>query len=247
MRGVKTADDKKIKKIKLKTLRICDMAVETAGKIRKTLRRVFRPVVVAGILYLLGIAGIGMVLFQIQAGVEKKLQEMEARTVAVLVQMEKRTAERLETVEREITAEVLASALDTQDAILGTRRQVSRLDATYGDLLEAQKRRTLEGLYVEDTLAEQRVEAGRAFESGRYMTASRLWGEIARAHQEDQEARFYQYYAFFLYNRQDRNNYRAIEEAFILLEKQGYTRQELVETLAFIAAEKGIEDGEEVE
>jgi hypothetical protein len=156
-----------------------------------------------------------------------------------LALLEARLVKAGEMAEGRVVAVVERSALDTQGAVLGTRRQVSALDATYRSLLEAQKRRTLEGLFEEDALLEWRKEAAAAFAAGRYINATRLYGEIAAAHAEDREARFYQYYALFLSNRQDRDQYRRIVDAFTLLERQGYTRRELTETLAFIVAESG--------
>ena len=121
----------------------------------------------------------------------------------------------------------------------------TRVDTNHKDLLqellEAQKRKTLESLYVEDVLAKEREEATEAFAKGRYLTAQKLYGEISTAHPEDQEARFYQYYSLFLSNKLNRDNYRNVREAMTLLERQGYTRSELTETLEYIAQEIGDE------
>jgi hypothetical protein len=52
------------------------------------------------------------------------------------------------------------------------------------------------------------------------------------------EARFYRYYALFMLNKNDRNQYRFIREGLMQLERSGYIRDEIVETLSFIAAEE---------
>jgi hypothetical protein len=160
-----------------------------------------------------------------------------------MVLLAKHLEDRLAERERIIIAAIADSAIDTQEAILGTRAQVNRLDVTYGNLLEAQKRRSLEGLYAEDTLAAERREAVVAFIAGRYAAASRLYGVITDAHPNDQEARFFRFYALFLSNPQNRDNYRIIKEAFVLLERQGYTRKEMTDALNFIAAEMGEHTG----
>ena len=135
---------------------------------------------------------------------------------------------------------VLAALTGSSDESL---RAIRSLDINIMALLDAQKRRTLDSFYREDILTAERKEAAAAFSAGRYVTANRLYREIAVAHPEDQEARFFQYYALFLINRMDQDNYRLIWNAMTLLERQGYSRRELTETLEFIANEIEI-DGE---
>jgi hypothetical protein len=179
---------------------------------------------------------------------ENRIGEAEERNRTALALLEQSLIEHQGDAERRIRTALADSVLDIQEAVLGNRRQVSRLEATYGNLLAAQKRRTLEGLFEEDALTAQRREAQAAFVAGHYAQASRLYGEIAAAHPEDGEARFYRYYAFFLVNPLDRDRYRPVREAFLLLEKQGYSRRELVETLAFISSEtSGANSGGEEE
>jgi len=164
---------------------------------------------------------------------DERINEEAERNAQNLAMIENHILSQTKETERKLLS---ALAVSSEETI----RTINRLDATYQNLLEAQRRRTLENFYNEDTLAAERKEAAAAFTAGRYVTASRLYGEIAAAHPEDQEARFYRYYALFLNNRQDRGNYRQIREAFTLLERQGYVRRELTETLEFIAKETGI-------
>ena len=160
------------------------------------------------------------------SGLENALDEHEIS----LAMAEERLLEKIAALEQNLRSALSSSAGGTQQAI-------RRLDASYQSLLEARKGRTLESLYKEDVLEAERKEAAEAFTAGRYVTASRLYAEIADAHPEDMEARFYQYYSLFLSNRQNQNNYRIIKEAMILLEQHGYTRKELSETLDYIDKE----------
>jgi tetratricopeptide (TPR) repeat protein len=132
-----------------------------------------------------------------------------------------------------------AARRDTADSISALSQQLSRLDRTYSDLLAAQKRRTLESLYDEDALAALQREGAAAFRQGRYLEAYRLYGQVLDAHADNSEARFYRFYALFLTNKAERNNYSAIQEAFRLLERSGYTRREMQDTLGYIEAELG--------
>jgi len=160
----------------------------------------------------------------------ERIQEEAERNAAHMVMMENRLLERTKTAEQTI----LAALADSSEETL---HEIRRLNVTYQGLLDSQRRRTLESFYNEDVLAAERREAAAAFAAGRYVTASRLYGEIAAAHPEDHEARFYQYYALFLNNRMDRDNYRSIREALDLLERHGYTRREITETMNFIDTE----------
>jgi hypothetical protein len=123
----------------------------------------------------------------------------------------------------------------------GTGRTLSRLIRTervYADLLEEQKKKTLDTLYGEEELLERTRRAGELFRAGKYKQARELYAGISEAQPENQEARFYRYYALFLLNKSDRNQYRLIREGFMQLERSGYMRDEIGETLAYIAAEE---------
>ena len=169
-------------------------------------------------------------MLRLSAMLDKRITEETERNAANLVLTERRLLNRTETAEKTLLAAVADSSEETLQLI-------RRLDTTYQGLLDAQKRRTLESFYNEDVLATERREAAVAFAAGRYVTASRIYGEIAAAHPEDHDARFFQYYALFLNNKMNRDNYRLIQDGMALLERQGYTRRELTETLNFINAE----------
>jgi hypothetical protein len=126
---------------------------------------------------------------------------------------------------------------DTADSISSLTQQLTHLERTYSDLLAAQRRRTLESLYDENAVSATQREAAAAFRQSRYMDACRLYGQVLDAHADNSEARFYRFYALFLNNKADKNNYGAIQEAFGLLERSGYTRREMQDTLGYIEAE----------
>jgi hypothetical protein len=199
-------------------------------KAKKTLLK-YRPSFFAALPGLAACVLLGFVLNGIRVSEIRLTELIETRA---LEQKELSTRHHDETL-----AVISEESASLHNAVGDVSALVTRLNAVYSQLLEAQKRRTLEGLYEEDALSAQRREAAAAFSAGRYVTSSRLYGEIAAAHQDDQEARFFQYYALFLSNRQNRDNYRAIQDAFTLLERQGFTRREITEALAFIEEETG--------
>ena len=160
---------------------------------------------------------------------EKNVQRLSLLENQLSV-LENNLTERMILLEQKLISALSGSAWRTQQNIQG-------LDKSYRDFLEAQKRKTLESLYAEDVLTAERKKAAEAFTAGRYQTASKLYRGIAIAHQEDQDARFHQYYALFLSNKQNRDNYHSITEAMNTLERQGYSRKELTETLQFITGE----------
>jgi hypothetical protein len=127
--------------------------------------------------------------------------------------------------------EILGGISDTQNA-------VARLDYTYGALLAAQKRRTLDSLYEEDFIPLTLNEAKKAFNAENYLRAKALYDEVVHAQKDNQDAQFYSAYALFLANKNERNNYRAVSDAFAVLEHSGYTRSEIAETLDYINRER---------
>jgi Holliday junction resolvase-like predicted endonuclease len=171
-------------------------------------------------------------MFRLHEKLDDRINEEAKRNAENLTLMESRVLEQTEKMEQ-----TLLTAIN--DSSEETARAIRVINTTYQNLLDAQKRRTLESLYNEDALVTERRNAAKAFAEGRYTAAARLYGEIATAHPDDQEARFYQYYALFLNNKQDRDNYRIIFDAMSLLERNGYSRREITETLQFIAAETG--------
>ncbi|MDR2184327.1 MAG: hypothetical protein LBO80_01465 [Treponema sp.] len=119
-----------------------------------------------------------------------------------------------------------------------TLSRIIRTERVYADLLEEQKKKTLDALYGEEELLERNRRAGEFFRTGKYKQAQELYAAISEAQPENPEARFYRYYALFLLNKNDRNQYRLIREGLMQLERSGYMRDEISEVLSYIAAEE---------
>ena len=83
--------------------------------------------------------------------------------------------------------------------------------------------------------------ARQLFQAGRYGEAESLYLKLSEAQPENLEARFYRYYALFLLNKEDRNRYRLIREGLLQLERSGYVRDEIGETLSYMAAEESLQ------
>ncbi|MDR2767432.1 MAG: hypothetical protein LBB82_03795 [Treponema sp.] len=150
----------------------------------------------------------------------------------------------IKTLEEDLGRKIDETSESLLHGITETRSDVARLNTVYGGLLAAQKRRTLDSLYGEDFVPLKMREAYSAFRAGRYLEASALYAEVSEAQRDNREARFYQYYAIFLANKGDRNNYRAVAEAFTALEHSGYSRKEISETLSFINKELSSDPGQ---
>jgi hypothetical protein len=119
-----------------------------------------------------------------------------------------------------------------------TLSRIIRTERVYADLLEEQKKKTLDTLYGEEELLERTRRAEELFRTGKYKQAQELYAGISEARPENLEARFYRYYALFLLNKSDRNQYRLIREGLMQLERSGYMRDEIGEILSYIAAEE---------
>jgi uncharacterized protein (DUF927 family) len=117
--------------------------------------------------------------------------------------------------------------------------RIRQVNQVYGDLLAEQKKRTLESVYDEGTVQDLKDEAWGLFEEGKYRQAHDLYRTIEGREPENLEVRFYRYYALFLTNRMDAEQYGAVKTAFSLLEKNGYTRKEMDDVVQFISLESG--------
>ncbi|MDR2181292.1 MAG: hypothetical protein LBN92_01275 [Treponema sp.] len=168
-----------------------------------------------------------------------------------LVERVETNSERLEsgikTLEENLGRDIDEASESLLGGITETRSDIARLNAVYGGLLAAQKRRTLDSLYGEDFVPLKMREAYSAFRAGRYLEAGALYAEVSEAQRDNREARFYRYYALFLANKSDRNNYRAVADAFTALEQSGYNRREISETLSFINRELSSDSGRSAE
>jgi len=137
----------------------------------------------------------------------------------------------------DVTRTQITRAINT---IIVTNRHVGQIEKVYGDLLEELKKKTLESLYDEEALTQRLQTARKLFEEGKYRQAYNEYEFVAKEQPENLEVEFYKYYSLFLRNKGDRNQYREIRNGLSGLENRGYTRKEIQEVLAFIAAEEGI-------
>ena len=131
-----------------------------------------------------------------------------------------------------------AGTAQTIRRITATDSRIQRIDTVYSNLLAEQRKRTLDSLYAQSALADKAAEAAGLFSRGRYAQANALYAVIAAEQPENAEARFYQHYSLFLANRLERGNYRQIKEGLELLQRGGYSRPEIGQTLEYIRLEE---------
>jgi len=142
------------------------------------------------------------------------------------------SAEHLEEVIRNQTGRTI-------NTIAATDRNINRIEQVYGDLLEEQKKKTLESLYEEEALLERFRNAGILLKEGKYRQAHDEYAIVANEQPENLDAQFYQYYTLFLRNKGDQSQYRRIRTALLGLERRGYAREEIKEVLEYISGEEG--------
>lgn len=135
---------------------------------------------------------------------------------------------------------VRAQAARVISNITETDRHLSRVNQVYSDLLEEQKKRTLESLYDEEALLDRLQNAGKLFKEGKYRQAYDEYSIVAAEQPDNLEVQFYKYYSLFLRNKGDQNLYRPIKNAFLSLEKRGFSSPEMEEVLSYIAGEEGL-------
>jgi polyhydroxyalkanoate synthesis regulator phasin len=145
------------------------------------------------------------------------------------------TEERLKGVMKEIVTEGTAR---TARAIAAVQKQSARTEETYRELLAEQRKKTLENLYNEETLLAQKKRAEELYCAGQFRQAHDEYEKLWKEEPWNEELQFYRYYTLFLMNKGDRGQYRAIREGFNNLEKLGYTRAEMAETLDYMAGEE---------
>jgi tetratricopeptide (TPR) repeat protein len=177
---------------------------------------------------------LGYVIFR-QNRLEERMGTLGGAMEERFAVQEARLAEAAEKLEGSIRA----GAAETEGRIRNTNYRIQQVNQVYSNLLEEQKKRTLESVYHEDALVALRREAAELFAAGKYKQAYEAYTTIADARPEDMEARFYRYYALFLINRMDAGQYRAVKEGFGLLAKSGYSRKEMEEAVEFIGMEEG--------
>ncbi|QQO11003.1 hypothetical protein [Breznakiella homolactica] len=137
-----------------------------------------------------------------------------------------------------ITLSGSAGTAATAGRIASTNTRLERLEGVYADLLAEQKKKTVESLYSDRDLAGRYGEGLRLLEQGKYSQAYGVFSLVSGEQPENMDARFYMYYALFERNRHDREQYKKIREGLTLLQRNGYTREEIGAVLDFMAAEE---------
>jgi len=165
----------------------------------------------------------------------KRINEQVKTTEAVIQEQLIRQTELL------LEAGLAAAAALGEDIAGGTEvtgRRIQEINAVYSGILAEMEKRTLDSLYNETILMETEQEAEKLFFEGKYAQASVKYAVVAEAQPENRQARFYYLYSMFLSNKLDRSNYRRIKEGLQALERNGYLRTEIRETLRFIETEE---------
>jgi len=162
---------------------------------------------------------------------EAVVQEQITRQTELLLEAGLATEEALE-------KDIADSTAATDSRITITNERIRQMNAVYAGILAELEKRTLDSLYSENILMETEQEARTLFLEGKYLQASVKYELVAEAQPENVEARFFYLYSLFLNNKLNRSNYRRIKEGLQALERNGYLRAEIRETLRFIEMEE---------
>jgi hypothetical protein len=136
------------------------------------------------------------------------------------------------------TNRIMRNIDNTSSQVSQTNSRVAQTEQHYANLLAEQQKKTLESLYDENALIDKMNEAKSLFTAARHKSAHDIFVVITEEQPGNQEAWFFRYYSLFLINRSDREQYRHIKAGFSLLERNGYSREEMGEVLRYIAIEE---------
>jgi hypothetical protein len=211
----------------------------------------------AGIVVLLAVITGLQIRISIQAAAVSRIVEMAARDAKKAMEdsFEKQTTrlseehadivlnmalkgERLEETMAVSTGRIMGNINNTANQVSQTNSRIARTEQHYAGLLAEQQKKTLESLYDENMLIDKMNEAESLFAAGRYKSAYDIFVVLTEEQPGNQEAWFFRYYSLFLINKSDREQYRHIKAGFSLLERNGYIREEMGETLRYIAIEE---------
>jgi uncharacterized protein YoxC len=174
---------------------------------------------------------------QIQ-GLETDLAERFEKQAAFIAQERMFIMADIDMKKDQLEQTVNSGVARTIRSIFDVNYRVQQVEQIYADLLEEQQKKTLESLYDEEVLIQKSDEAAALFAKGQYRSANALYVVITEEQPENQDAWFYRWYSLFLSNKNDRAQYRQIREGLTLLERNGYTRPELLEVLVYITLEE---------
>ncbi len=180
---------------------------------------------------------------------EKRLETaMDTSVGKAKNELEKRLDEKMlatqNHIENELSTAFKKDLRSTQHTIQGLQTTVAEqtkktntIETTFSAILDEQKKQHISTVMEDTALIEKGEKAMHLFEAEDYMKAAVLWDEIVTVQPNNLEARFYALYSRYLYNPTDSSLYAKIIREFTLLEKNGYTREEMDGVLQTIRLE----------
>lgn len=116
-------------------------------------------------------------------------------------------------------------------------RGIGKIDVVYSDLLEEEKKKSVDFLLSDKTVS-QRIEDARSYiKKRKYTEAHDLLRSVVNEQPENQEAKFLFVYCLFNKNRMNVENYSGIFAELSFLEKHGFHNQEIDEMKQYITTE----------
>jgi putative lipase involved disintegration of autophagic bodies len=119
-----------------------------------------------------------------------------------------------------------------------TDARIVRIDSVYRNLLDEQRKKTIDRVYREEDL-EGRVQSGlELIQEEKYGQARDAFLQVVYQEPDNMSARFYAAYSLFYENKLDRSLYGAILKELAIIRANGFDRPEIAEMEAFINAEQ---------
>lgn len=119
-----------------------------------------------------------------------------------------------------------------------TDARIVRIDSVYRNLLDEQRKKTIDRVYREEDL-EGRVQSGlELIQEEKYGQARDAFLQVVYQEPDNMSARFYAAYSLFYENKLDRSLYGAILRELAIIRANGFDRPEIAEMEAFISAEQ---------
>jgi hypothetical protein len=136
---------------------------------------------------------------------------------------------------KELEKRVNGELRRTNSAVLGS---LERIDRVYSDVLEEQRKKTVEDLYDDDILAQNLNSGIERYRMGNYVEAYGILKEVSARLPENADAQFYFLAADFNLNRQDSSKYDNILSHIQRLALLGYKNEEMEIISSFIETEQ---------
>jgi hypothetical protein len=116
-------------------------------------------------------------------------------------------------------------------------RLTEGIETTYSDLLEEQKKRTVDESAKDLDIEIMRGEAYTAFKNENYKRAYDLFSNVQLYQKDNLDVRFYRIYSLFLVNRMDTGKYKMMLDELAILRLNGYTDERVDEMAEHIEQE----------